>query len=278
MKVPFKIVLMPDAQSFHSFHTHFTLSTTSLQISSGSGSGIAVLKQTHISFVFFGYIVMLFLVDQSCTGIWLIEPWATDSSSVQSSAYLHEFMDNRSGIELSMSLIWMLKSTGDITEPWGTPACRAWFNRDRVPASLTCWFLSSKKLRIHNQKALVTFIAASLRSKIPWSARSNALRNNCCRYRNSIQVIYFQINGGKSLSMSFGGLTMGTGVTRVCLYVDEYLHWIILAQIISCTTGASSSQYRLSTHPGIMSDPVAFLGFSSFKAALTWNLVLLKLL
>ena len=94
--------------------------------------------------------------------------------------------------------------------------------------------------------------------------------HDCCRYRNSIPVIYFQINGRKSLSMSFGGLTLGTGVTRVCLYADEYLHWIILAQIIlSCTTGASSSQYRLSTHPGIMSDPVAFLGFSSFKAALT---------
>ena len=73
----------------------------------------------------------------------------------------------------------------------------------------------------------------------------------------------------KSLSMSFVGLTLRTGVTKAYLYTDGYLHWIILAQIILWTTGASSSQYRLSTHPGIMSDPVAFLRFSCFKAALT---------
>jgi hypothetical protein len=33
--------------------------------------------------------------------------------------------------------------------------------------------------------------------------------------------------------------------------------------------GASSSQYRLSTHAGIPSDPVAFLEFSCIKAVLT---------
>ena len=58
-------------------------------------------------------------------------------------------------------------------------------------------------------------------------------------------------------------------MTRACLYAVGYLHCTMLAQIMSCTTGTSSSQYRLSTHPGISSDLVAFFGFSCFKAALT---------
>jgi hypothetical protein len=99
----------------------------------------------------------------------------TTSSCVQSSAYLHVFMDNRSEIEFPISLLWILKSSGDITEPCGTPAGHG-LTDNRVLASLTCCLLPPRKLRIHSQKALFTFISASLRSTIPWSTRSNALR------------------------------------------------------------------------------------------------------
>jgi hypothetical protein len=74
----------------------------------------------------------------------------------------------------------------------------------------------------------------------------------------------------KSFSISLGGLTFGTGITKECLYAVGYSHYFILSQIMSWTMAASYSQYRLSTHAGIPSDPVAFLEFTScFKAVLT---------
>jgi hypothetical protein len=41
--------------------------------------------------------------------------------------------------------------------------------------------------------------------------------------------------------MSVGGRTLGTGVTNAAFYIVGYLHCVMLLQIISCTTGASSS-------------------------------------
>ena len=64
----------------------------------------------------------------------------------------------------------------------------------------------------------------------------------------------------KSLLISFGGLTLGTCATRARLYAVEYLHCTMLAQIMSCTTGASSSQYRLNPSRDFVGS-VAFLGF-----------------
>ena len=45
----------------------------------------------------------------------------------------------------------------------------------------------------------------------------------------------------KSLSISFGGFTFGTGQINACLYGFGYLHWMILAHMMLCTTRASSS-------------------------------------
>ncbi len=44
----------------------------------------------------------------------------------------------------------------------------------------------------------------------------------------------------------------------------------MLATTMSCTNGASSSAYSLRYHAGILSTPVAFLGFKCFRTVLTW--------
>ncbi len=44
----------------------------------------------------------------------------------------------------------------------------------------------------------------------------------------------------------------------------------MLATTISCTSGASSSAYRLRHYAGILSTPVAFFGFKCFRTVLTW--------
>ena len=52
-------------------------------------------------------------------------------------------MDNRSGIEFSISLMRILKSAVDVTESCGTPAGHG-LTDDRVAVSLTCYLLSSR--------------------------------------------------------------------------------------------------------------------------------------
>ena len=72
------------------------ISTTSLPVTNGAGSGIVVLKQIHMSFVFFGFIIIFFVVEHawiawraSCIG--LDKPSDIVSFCVRSSAYLHVF-------------------------------------------------------------------------------------------------------------------------------------------------------------------------------------------
>jgi hypothetical protein len=55
-----------------------------------------------------------------------------------------------------------------------------------------------------------------------------------------------------------------------CLYEMGHLHWIMLVTATSWTTGASSSAYLLKHHAGILSAPVAFLGFKCFRTILIW--------
>ena len=49
-------------------------------------------------------------------------PSLTDSSRVQSSAYLYVPTASELGIESSTSFTYTLKSVGEVTEPCGTPA------------------------------------------------------------------------------------------------------------------------------------------------------------
>ena len=81
------------------------------------------------------------------------------------------------GISLSTSSIWTLKSNGEMTPPWGTPAI-TWPTLDRAPGSLTCSVLPVKKLWVHFQNPRLTPEAASLVSRIAWSTRSNAFRKS----------------------------------------------------------------------------------------------------
>ena len=65
----------------------------------------------------------------------------------------------------------------------------------------------------------------------------------------------------KSFSISHGFVTLGIGVIRACLCKVGYRHWLILHMIMSCITGARSSEQYWSIHAGMSSTPVAFLGF-----------------
>ena len=69
----------------------------------------------------------------------------------------------------------------------------------------------------------------------------------------------------KSLAISTGLLTFGTGLTKACLYNVEYLHCWIFAQIMSWMKEASSSLNCFRIQAGTPSDPVAFRGFSLLK-------------
>ena len=100
-------------------------------------------------------------------------PFMIHSLCVQSSAYLCVLTSSSSGTHASKSSIWILNKVGESTKPCSTPAGQNaiddndWFN-------LTCWVLPDKKLFTHSQKFLLTFMCASLLSKIPWSTRSKA--------------------------------------------------------------------------------------------------------
>lgn len=73
----------------------------------------------------------------------------------------------------------------------------------------------------------------------------------------------------KSLLIFSGGSTLGTGLTKVCLYMVGYLFCTILVVMISCGTMANSSAKRLNTQARILSAPVTFRAFSCFKTFLT---------
>ena len=73
----------------------------------------------------------------------------------------------------------------------------------------------------------------------------------------------------KSLFLSFGGFTFGTGQINACLYRFGYLHWMMFAHMMLCTTRASSSLKRFNSHAGTPSIPVAFLGFRCLNVHFT---------
>ena len=90
-------------------------------------------------------------------------------------ANLHDLMPRLLGISLSTSLMWTLKSIGEMTFPWGTPAI-TWPTLDRAPASLTYNVLPVKKFWVHFQSPRLTPEAASLVTRMAWSTRSNTFR------------------------------------------------------------------------------------------------------
>jgi len=73
------------------------------------------------------------------------------------------------------------------------------------------------------------------------------------------------MSADKALLIFSGGWTLGTGLTKACLYMVGYLFCTILAVMISCVTTANSSAKRLNTQARILSAPVTFLAFSCFK-------------
>ena len=58
-----------------------------------------------------------------------------------------------------------LNKVGDIAEPCGTPEGQGCID-DRMPRRLTCCVLPVRKLLIHNQNDLLTFIEASFSNKM----------------------------------------------------------------------------------------------------------------
>ena len=74
-------------------------------------------------------------------------------------------MFTRLGTVSSKSLICTLNKLGDITEPCGTPRGQGRID-DRVPCKLTCCVFPVKKLLIHSQSSLLTFMEASFSNKM----------------------------------------------------------------------------------------------------------------
>ena len=73
----------------------------------------------------------------------------------------------------------------------------------------------------------------------------------------------------KSLSISFGGYTLGTGLINACLYITGYLHCTMLAHMMHVQHGASFLKNRFSSQASILSAPVSFLGLRCSRVALT---------
>ena len=64
-------------------------------------------------------------------------------------------MNARRDVEVSKSVMKRMKSTGEMAEPWGTPAlieCRL----ERKPSTLTAIDLSERKLPIHLMSVMET--------------------------------------------------------------------------------------------------------------------------
>ena len=174
---------------------------------------------------------------------------------------------------------------------WYSPRLRVTFIsasfRSRIP-----WSTRSKALRKSMNKACTPFLSCELSVALNQFCKIQAkadtvdrsVVNACwlsliCRselFNLSCSFSRTLANWGsievwqKSFSVSVEGHTLEIGVTKACLYRVGYLHWVVLLQMISWTTAASSSQKRFSNHAGISSELVAFLGFSCLNAALTW--------
>ena len=63
-----------------------------------------------------------------------------------------------------------------MTDPCGTPDGQGAVD-DSILYRLTCWVLPVRKIWVHNQNDLVTFIDASFCGKIPWSIKYDQTRN-----------------------------------------------------------------------------------------------------
>ena len=125
-----------------------TLSSSVGPILIGAGIGQDFLKVIHISLVFLAFSSILFCtahlskwVTASC--IWLTESLKTSSYRVQSSAYLQVDTGISLGMQSSISLTCTLKSVGEMTPPWGTPAVTSPC-LERTPGSLTCCVLPDR--------------------------------------------------------------------------------------------------------------------------------------
>ena len=156
----------------------FVLSISSPSIERGGGSGMQSRKQIHMSLVFFEFRVILLWSAHICMQLrtscmLLTSPSLTDSSRVQSSAYLCVFTASELGIESSTSFTYTLKSVGEMTEHCGTPAGHG-DTVDKKEFSFTCWLRPSKKLWIHSQRFLLILSSASFLMSIPWSTMSKA--------------------------------------------------------------------------------------------------------
>ena len=64
-------------------------------------------------------------------------------------------MNARRDVEVSKSVMKRMKSTGEMTEPWGTPALME-FRLERKPSTLTAIDLSERKLPIHLMSVMET--------------------------------------------------------------------------------------------------------------------------
>ena len=120
-----------------------TLSIVVLSTHSWGGSGIASLKQIHISLVFSGLSDILFScahppIELRTSWTWLFLPLPTSSSKVQSSAYLHILTTKCWGTDSSRSFTCTLKRIGEMTDPWRTPAGHGFID-EMESTSFTCW-------------------------------------------------------------------------------------------------------------------------------------------
>ena len=133
------------------------LSMSSPSVGRSGGSGMQSRKQIHTSLVFF-YIfhltffefrVILLWSAHACmqvrTSCMLLTSSLTDSSGVLS--YLYVLTASELGIESSISFTYTLKSVGEMTESFGTPAEHD-DTVDKMEFSFTCWFRPSKNLWI----------------------------------------------------------------------------------------------------------------------------------
>ena len=90
---------------------------------------------------------------------------------------LHHWFGCEVVLGFSKSLICTLNKVGDITEPCGTPKGQGCID-DRIPCKLTCCVLPVKKLLIHTQNGLLTFIEAIFSNRMLWFTRSKAFQKS----------------------------------------------------------------------------------------------------
>jgi hypothetical protein len=240
MFVPFQILLKPGSQEFEIIDSFYDSTS---YICSGRGGGASV-KLIHISFVFLAFSSILFSTAQTLHWVQSTLQIARFSCSYGrihgATVRIFGFVDT-----CLFRNICMLNKVGEIADPWGTPAGHDAV-KDSAPWRFTCCVLPSRKLIIHNQKLLVTFISASLSRRILWLTKSNSFRKSTNRaWTPCLPVEELSVESNQFWDMEVRADTVEWPLVNACWFVFilklDLLSWSCSFSITFASCGSTET-------------------------------------